>query len=124
MAAALTRGRLTGIALAGRTLVWGQASEAAGTGMVAAVDVDAGETTTLATGLTGLAGPAYDGRTVVWAEKTATGARVMGRRLGGAAFSVATVAGSVSEVAVSGGTVAWISHSGATYRITTTSLPR
>ena len=124
VAAALTRGRLTGIALAGRTLVWGQASEAAGTGMVAAVDVDAGETTTLASGLTGLAGPAYDGRTVVWAEKTGGGARIMGRRLGGAAFSVAAVAGSVSEVAVSGGTVAWISHSGATFRITTTSLPR
>ena len=92
--------------------------------MVATVDVDAGQTTTLATGLSGLAGPAYDGRTVVWAEKTATGARVMGRRLGGAAFPVATVAGPVSEVAVSGDTVAWISHSGDTYSIATASLPR
>ena len=124
VAAAMTRDRLTGIALAGRTLVWGQASDAAGTGMVAAVDVDAGETTTLAAGLSGLAGPTYDGRTVVWAEKTATGARVMGRRLGGAAFPIAAVDGSVSEVAVSGDTVAWIRHSGAAYSIVTARLPR
>ncbi len=124
VAATLTRGRLTAIALAGRTLVWGQASDEAGTGVVAAVDVDAGGTTTLATGLSGVAGPAYDGRTIVWAEKTAAGARVMGRRLDGAAFSVATVAGLVSEVAVSDDTVAWISHSGDSYSITTTSLPQ
>jgi hypothetical protein len=124
VAAALTRGRLTGIALAGHTLVWGQASDEAGTGVVATVDVDAGQTTTLATGLSDLAGPAYDGRTVVWAEKTTTGARVMGRRLGGAAFPIATVADPVSEVAVRGDTVAWISRSGGTHRITTQSLRR
>jgi hypothetical protein len=124
VATTMTRDRLTGIALAGRTLVWGQASDVAGTGMVAAVDVDVGETTTLAAGLSGLAGPAYDGRTVVWAERTAAGARVMGRRLGGAAFAVADVDGSVSEVAVSGDTVAWIRHSGDTYSIATARLPR
>jgi hypothetical protein len=124
VAATMTRDRLTGIALAGRTLVWGQASDVAGTGMVAAVDVDAGETTTLASGLSGLAGPAYDGRTVVWAEETATGARVMGRRLGGSAFPVAAVDGSIAEVAVSGDTVAWIRQSGGEYNIVTARLPR
>jgi hypothetical protein len=124
VAAALTRGRITGIALAGRTLVWGQATDQAGSGVVAAVDVDAGETTRLSAGLSGLAGPAYDGRTVVWGEKTASGARIMGRRLGGAAFPVAAVAGSVSEVAVSGDLVAWIRHSGDTYSIVTARLPR
>ena len=124
-ARALTRDRLTGIALAGRTLVWGQASDAAGTGVVAAVDVDGGGTTTLAAGLSGLAGPAYDGTDGrLGGEDRATGARVMGRRLGGAAFPVATVAGVVTEVAVSGDTVAWISHSGGAYSITTTELPR
>ena len=119
-----TGGRLTGIALAGRTLVWGQGTQP-GTGVVAAAEVDGGGTTTLATGLSGLAGPAYDGRTVVWAEKTATGARVMGRRLGGgAAFLIARVDGDVKEVAVSGDTVAWISSSGDAYSIVTGGLPR
>ena len=51
VAAGLTDGRLTGIALVGRTLVWGQSSKAAGTGVVAAADVDGGETDLLATGL-------------------------------------------------------------------------
>ena len=60
----------------------------------------------------------------MWAEKTATGARVMGRRLGGAAFPVAAVDGSISEVAVSGDTVAWIRHSGDAYSIVTARLPR
>ena len=69
VAAALTDGKLTSLALAGRTLVWGQSSEAAGSGVVAHADVDGGGTTTLAAGLTGLAGPAYDGETVVWGEQ-------------------------------------------------------
>jgi hypothetical protein len=118
-----SRGRITGIALAGRTLVWGQGSEP-GTGVVAAADVDGGGTTTLATGLSGLAGPAYDGRTVVWAEKTATGARVMGRRLGGAAFLIARVGGDVKEVAVSGDTIAWIGSTAGAYSIVTAGLPQ
>ena len=123
--AGLSDGRLTGIALTGRTLVWGQAATAGGTGVVAAVDVDGGGTTTLARGMTGLAGPAYDGRTVVWAEMTPTGSRVLGRRLdGGPAFPVADVDGDVTEVAVSGDTVALILSSGETFSIITTRLPR
>ena len=125
VAASTSGGRLTGIALAGRTLVWGQGSEQPGSGVVAAVNVDSGVTATLARGLEGLAGPACDGRTVVWAEKTAGGARVMGRRLGGgAAFLIADVSGGVNEVAVSGDTVAWIRSSGSTYSIVTDALPR
>ena len=61
VAAGLTTGELTGLALAGRTLVWGQESQASGSGVVAMTAVDGGGTTTLAAGLTGLAGPAYDG---------------------------------------------------------------
>lgn len=81
---------------------------------------------TLASGLTGLAGPAYDGRTVVWGESTADGARVMGRRIGGGpAFVIATVGGDVGEVAVSGDTVAWIESSeGKRPAIVTARLPR
>jgi hypothetical protein len=120
----LTGDRLTSIALAGRTLVWGQGSTTPGTGVVAAVSVDGGGTTKLATGLSGLAGPAYDGNTVVWGEKTATGSRVMGRRLGGAAFLVATVEGDVKEVAVSGDSVAWIASSGGAFSIVTSRLAR
>ena len=134
----LSRGPLTAIALDGRTLVWGQASGGEGSGVVAAAGVNGGGTRTLAAGITGLAGPAFDGTTVVWAEKDAasTGAsdasavaskdyRVMGRRLGGgAAFLVAEVEGSVTEVAVSGSTVAWIASSGGTQIIETTELPR
>lgn len=137
VAATLTRGRLTGIALAGRTLVWGQAPDEAGTGVVACIDVDAGGTTTLAAGLAGLAGPAYDGRTVVWAERFGDppeavpsshpfgGFRVMGRRLGGGpAFLIAEVAGAVSEVAVSGGVAAWIASDAGRYWIETARLPQ
>ena len=126
VAAGLSSGKLTGLALAGRTLVWGQSSETAGSGVVAAVDVDGGGTTTLASGLTGLAGPAYDGTTVVWGESAASGGRVMGRRLGGGpSFVVAEVDGEVIEVAVSGDTVAWIESSGgAADAIVTARLPR
>ncbi len=125
VSASLTGGRLTAIALAGRTLVWGQ-GEADGSGVVAAVDVDGGATTTLASGISGLAGPSYDGRTVVWAEQTASGDRVMGRRLGEAdAFVVAEADGAVTEVAVSGATVAWIQRTGgSTYAVIVTRLPR
>ncbi len=130
----LTRDELTAIALSGRTLVWGQGSAAAGSGVVAAASVDGGATRTLAAGVTGLAGPAYDGVTVVWAERVAApggtsaaaaGSRVMGRRLGGdAAFIIAEVDGVVTEVAVSGGTVAWIVSLGGSYEIETRELPR
>ncbi len=125
VAAGLGRGRLTSIALAGRTLVWGQSSGRAGEGVVASTDVDGGGTTMLATGLSGLSGPAYDGRTVVWAETTASGARVMARRPGGgAAFLVAAVDGAVPEVAVSGDTVSWIRRSAGTDSIVTRKLAR
>jgi hypothetical protein len=134
VAASLTSGRLTGIALSGRTLVWGQATEEDRSGVVAACDVDAGETVTLASGVSGLAGPSYDGSTVVWAERVGdapqvpsyTGYRVMGRRPGGGpAFLIAQVANPVSEVAVSGEVVAWISSwSGGDFQIETARLPR
>ena len=126
VAAGLSRGKLTGLALAGSTLVWGQSSETAGSGIVAAAGVDGGGTRTLAADLTGLAGPAYDGTTVVWGESAASGSRVMGRRLGGGpSFVVAEVDGEVTEVAVSGDTVAWIeSDAGAADAIVTTRLPQ
>jgi hypothetical protein len=124
--AGLTTGELTGLALAGRTLVWGQESQAGGSGAVAMTTVDGGGTTTLAAGLAGLAGPAYDGATVVWAEQSAAGDRVMARRAGsGDAFVVADADGAVEEVAVSGDTVAWIQRAGASkYSIVVEKLPR
>ncbi len=137
VAADLTRDRLTGIALAGRTLVWGQGTDQTGSGVVAAVGVDGGGTTTLASGLSGLAGPAFDGTTVVWAQRVGDppkaggsahpfgGFRVMGRRLGGGpAFLIAEVAGTVSEVAVSGDVAAWIASGGGSSWIQTRRLPR
>jgi hypothetical protein len=124
--ATLTSGRLTGIALSGRTLVWGQATDTSGSGVVAAAGVDGGGTRRLASGVTGLAGPAYDGTTIVWGEKTVAGGRVLGRRPGsGAAFVIADVVGAVKEVAVSGDTVAWIEASGdASYSIVVAELPK
>ena len=134
VAASLTRDPLTAIALAGRTLVWGQASDAEASGVVAAAGVDGGDTRTLAAGLTGLAGPSFDGTTVLWAEEDAAGGgaapgtercRVMSRRLdGGPAFVVAEVEGSVTEVAVSGSTAAWIVSAGGVQSIVTKELPR
>ena len=126
VSASLTGGKLTGIALSGRTLVWGQKSDASSSGVVAAVDVDGGGQQTVASGITGLAGPSYDGRTVVWSETTASGSRVMARRPGaGEAFVVAGVDGAVTEVAVSGDTVAWIQHpAGSPYEIVLKRLPR
>ena len=135
VAARLSRDPLTAIALAGRTLVWGQASDQEASGVVAAAGVDGGDTRTLAAGVTGLAGPSFDGTTVVWAEEdAAAGAasppgskryRVMGRRLdGGPAFVVAEVEGSVTEVAVSGSTAAWIVSAGGSQSIVTRELPR
>jgi hypothetical protein len=131
VAAGLSRGRLTGIALAGRTLVWGQTAGVGGLGVVAAADVDGGDTRTVSTGVAGLAGPAFDGTTVLWAEHDGGASpavaqyRVMGRRLGGSpAFVVARVQESVSEVAVSGHTAAWITSSRGIPVIETTELPR
>jgi hypothetical protein len=126
VSASLTSGKLTGLALSGRTLVWGQEGKESGSGVVAAVDVDGGGRRILASGITGLAGPSYDGRTVVWGEKTATGSRVMARRLGsGDGFVVAEVAGAVTEVAVSDDTAAWIQHSDAShYIVILKKLPR
>ena len=124
--ATLASGRLTGMALAGRTLVWGQATDAGGSGVVATAGVDGGGAATLASGVTGLSGPAYDGRTVVWGEKTASGGRVMGRRSGsGDVFVIADVGGVVKEVGVSGDTVAWIEASGrSSYSLVVRGLPQ
>jgi hypothetical protein len=133
----MTGGKLTGLALSGRTLVWGQGSDASGSGVVAAVDVDGGAQQTVASGISGLVGPAYDGRTIVWAERvgdapTATdsahpygGFRVMGRRLGDSGpFLVAEVADPVTEVAVSGDTVAWIQTAADSSVIVLKGVPR
>jgi hypothetical protein len=121
----LSRDPLTAIALTGRTLVWGQGSATGGSGVVATTDVDGGETRTLATGLTGLAGPSFDGATVVWAEAAADRSQVMGRHPdGGPEFLIAEVDGTVKEVAVSGGTVAWIASLGGIDTITTGELPQ
>ena len=124
--AAMTTGKLTGMALAGRTLVWGQAADGRTPGLVAAVDVDGGGTTTIARSVDGLAGPSYDGATVVWGERAGSGSRVMGRRPGsGEAFAVASVRGTVTEVAVSGDTVAWIQQTaGRRFSIVVRQLPR
>jgi hypothetical protein len=125
VSASMTTGKLTGLALSGRTLVWGQGSDASGSGVVSTLDVDRGGQKTVASGITGLAGPSYDGRTIVWAEATASGGRVMARRPGsGDAFVVAGADGTVTEVAVSGDTVAWIEHAGGSYAIVVKRLPR
>ena len=137
ISASLTRDRLTAIALSGRTLVWGQGSATSGTGVVAAVDVDGGVQQTVASGISGLVGPSYDGRTIVWAERvgdTSTavdsahpngGFRVMGRRLGDTRpFLVAAVADPVTEVDVSGDTVSWIEKAAGSSAIVLKRLPR
>jgi hypothetical protein len=125
VSASMTTGKLTGLALSGRTLVWGQGSDASGSGVVSTLDVDRGGQKTVASGITGLAGPSYDGKTIVWAEATASGGRVMARRPGsGDAFVVAGANGTVTEVAVSGDTVAWIEHTGGSYAIVVKRLPR
>ena len=126
VAASIGDGRLTGLALAGRELVWGQSADAERSGVVALADVDSGETTTLAADVTGLAGPSYDGRTAVWGEETTAGGRVIARRPGaGDAFVVAETDGAVEEVAVSGERVAWIEHAGGgAWRIVVARLPQ
>ena len=126
VAASMGDGRLTGLALSGRELVWGQSADAERTGVVAVADVDSGVTTALALDVTGLAGPSYDGRTAVWGEKTADGGRVMARRPGaGDAFFVAETDGAVVELAVSGERVAWIEHAdGGAWRIVVAGLPQ
>ena len=123
--ASLSDGRLTGLALTGRTLVWGQSSDSDGSGVVSTVDVDGGGTTVLAKSITGLSGPAFDGRTVIWSERTTDGDRIMAARPGGGdAFEVAAPDGAVREVAVSGDLVAWIAATtGSQYQIVVTTLP-
>jgi len=119
-------GRLTGFALADRTLVWGRTAPDGRSGTVVATSVDDGETLTVATGVAGLIGPAYDGRTVLWAERDddAAAYRIVGRRPGGPAFVITTVADPVTEVAVSGGTAAWLTAAQGTSRVETKELPR
>jgi len=123
--ASLTSGRLTGLALSGRTLVWGQQGKLGGSGVVAAADVDAGGQQTVASGATGLAGPSYDGTTVVWAASAGSGSKVLASRPGfGGSTTVATVDGHVTEVAVSGDSVAWIVHSGSGWSVVVRRLPQ
>jgi hypothetical protein len=125
VAASPTSGALTGMALSGRTLVWGQTAGEGGLGFVAAVDVDGGGRQTVASGVAGLAGPSYDGTTVVWADNAAAGARVMARRPGaGDAFVVAAVNGVVPDVAVSGDLAAWIEQTRGVWSIIVQKLPR
>lgn len=125
VAAGLTRGRFTGLALAGRTVVWGQTPTAREPGRVAAIDVDGGDTTVLARGAHRLCGPAFDGRTVVWGERGPDGDRIMACRLDGPTFTVAAVAGDLVEVAVSDARVAWIAATApARYEIVVARLPQ
>jgi hypothetical protein len=120
----LRNGKLTGLALAGRTLVWGQGSEAGASGVVAACDVDGGGTRTIASGVSGLSGPGFDGRTIVWGERTATGGRVMARQSrSGEPFVVAEVDAEVTEVAVDDGRVAWIEHRASGYSVVVRTMP-
>ncbi len=121
-------GELTGFALGARTLVWGQvAAGVDSAGSVLAASVDGGATRPVAAGVAGLVGPAFDGRTAVWAERddAASGYRIRGRRLGdGPAFTIAAVPGPVTEVAVSGGVAAWLATVAGAVRVETTELPQ
>jgi hypothetical protein len=122
--ASMTAGRLTGIALSGRTLVWGQQGKETGSGVVSAVDVDGRGQQVLASGITGLAGPSYDGETVAWAQVSGSNTRVMARRLDdGQARVVADVDGSVTEVALSGDSIAWIQKAAGSWAIVVRRLP-
>ena len=134
VAPSVSGGRLTGFALSARTLVVGEDTSAGS--LVVAVQVDDGRTSVIASGVNGLVGPAFDGETVVWAERVGGAAqagasptpfggyRLMGRRLGGgSAFVIAVTADSVSEVAVSGHVAAWIASDGGTASIETTEVP-
>jgi hypothetical protein len=122
--ASMTTGKLTGIALSGRVLAWGQQSKESGSGVVSTVDVDGGGQQTLASGITGLAGPSFDGKTVVWAQTSGSRSSVMARRLdGGQARVVAGVDGSVTEVAVSGHSVAWVQRVAGSWAIVVRRLP-
>jgi hypothetical protein len=128
-------GKLTGFALAGRVIAWGQAASG-GAGTVSLTNVDGGRTTPIATGVPALVGPSFDGKTIVWAERgklSGTGAtpdpdaetRLMARpAAGGPAVVVATTNVAVTEVAVSGRVAAWIASDAGFYWIETARLPR
>jgi hypothetical protein len=128
-AATLPNADFVGYDLSGRTLVWGQTDPASGRGRVVAQNVDDGAASVVAEVTDGAvlsSAPAIDGALVVWAETPATagGSRVMGRRLGGPAFLVRAVEGSVLSTMVSGDTVAWLAHRGKTTFIETTTVSR
>ena len=96
-----------GIALAGRTLVWGRSTAAADE--ILTYDLDTAAVRTIAQGV-GRSPLAADGDLVVWAQPSAQGeTRIVGLRLsGGDPFTIAAVAGgTVRNVFLSGETVAW-----------------
>ncbi len=126
VAAGTPGGELTGFALAARALVWGQVTPGGDSGSILAAPVDGGEAQAVATGVAGLVGPAFDGRTVVWAERDddASAYRIRGRRLAdGPAFTIAAVPGPVTDVAVSGDVAAWLATAGGGALVETTELP-
>jgi hypothetical protein len=96
-----------GIALAGRTLVWGRSTPA--DDEILTYDLDTAAVRMIAQGV-GHSPLAADGDLVVWAQPSPAGdTRVVGLRLsGGQPFTMATVSGGmVRDVYVSGKTVAW-----------------
>ena len=112
--ASIGDGRLTGLALSGRKLVWGQSTDAERTGVVAVADVDAARRQRWRSDVTGLAGPPLrrqDRRLGRERRRTRRG-RVMARRAAadGAASSSPRRTTRYVEVAVSGERVAWIEH--------------
>ena len=101
------RSDVLGIALAGRTLVWGRSTAAADE--ILTYDLDTAAVRTIAQGV-GRSPLAADGDLVVWAQPSAQGeTRIVGLRLsGGDPFTIAAVAGgTVRNVFLSGETVAW-----------------
>jgi hypothetical protein len=128
--ATLSNAHFLGFDLSGRTLVWGETDPASGRGRVVAQNVDDGVGRVVAEvtdGASLTSAPSIDGDLVVWAETlaTATGSRVMGRRLGGGPpFIVRDVDGRVLSTAAGGDTVAWLARHGQTSSIETAKVPR
>ena len=110
--------------------MWGETDPASGRGRVVAQNVDDGVGRVVAEvtdGASLTSAPSIDGDLVVWAETlaTATGSRVMGRRLGGGhPFIVRDVDGRVLSTAAGGDTVAWLARRGQTSSIETAKVPR
>jgi hypothetical protein len=110
--------------LANDTLVWQRSAGLSST-------VDAYDLSTLVGHVVAsgplVGAPGFDGVTVVWARRAASGAgfEIMSRRLsGGATVRVARVAQNVQSVMVSGATVAWWAGSGQRSWLQTARLPQ